>query len=81
VVQANRWDGGFLDTLSQVGQESPISQQLSWLRPRRRLQWLVANAKWVSYIRLVSYLRRNGIECGEIADLSIQSQLDPVGYR
>src|SRR5262245_2089382 len=48
---------------------------------RRRLQWLVANAKWVSYIRLVAYLRRNGIDCGEIADPSIQSQLDPVGYR
>jgi hypothetical protein len=47
----------------------------------RRLNWLVHNGKWVSYIRLVAYLRRNGIECGEIADLSIQSQLDPVGYR
>jgi hypothetical protein len=29
VVQDNRWDGGFLDSLSQVAQESPISQQLS----------------------------------------------------
>jgi hypothetical protein len=32
VVQDNRWDGGFLDSLSQVAQESPISQQLSWPR-------------------------------------------------
>jgi hypothetical protein len=32
VVQDNRWDGGFLNSLSQVAQESPISQQLSWPR-------------------------------------------------
>jgi hypothetical protein len=32
VVQDNRWDGGFLNSLSHVAQESPISQQLSWPR-------------------------------------------------
>jgi len=32
VVQDNQWDGGFLDIPSQVAQESPISQQLSWPR-------------------------------------------------
>jgi hypothetical protein len=32
VVQDDRWDGGFLATLNQVAQESPISQQLSWPR-------------------------------------------------
>ncbi len=47
---------------------------------RRRLCWLVENGKWVSYIRLVSYLRRKGIDCGEIANLSIQRELDPYGY-
>ena len=29
-------------------------------------------------LRLVSYLRRGGIECGEIADPSIQSSLIPT---
>ena len=29
-VANDRWDGGFLNSLSQAAQESPISQQLSW---------------------------------------------------
>jgi hypothetical protein len=32
LVQGNRWDGEFLETLSQVAHELPISQQLSWPR-------------------------------------------------
>ena len=32
-------------------------------------------------LRLVSYLRRKGIDCGEVADPFIQSQLDPYGYH
>jgi hypothetical protein len=49
---------------------------------RRRLCWLVENGKWVSYIRLVAYLRRRGLDgaCGEIADLAKQRELDPYGY-
>jgi hypothetical protein len=32
VVQGNRWDEGFPDSLNQIAQESPNSQQLSWTR-------------------------------------------------
>jgi hypothetical protein len=33
VARDNRWDTGILDSLSQVAEEPPMSQQLSW--PRR----------------------------------------------
>jgi hypothetical protein len=50
---------------------------------RRRLCWLVENGKWVSYIRLIGYLRRKGLdgECGDIANPSIQMELAPFAYR
>jgi hypothetical protein len=41
VVQDNRWDGGFLNSLSQVALESPISQQLSWPRTMPYFLWSV----------------------------------------
>jgi hypothetical protein len=31
---------------------------------RRRLEWLAANEKWVSYHRLLAYLEKAGIETG-----------------
>jgi DNA phosphorothioation-associated putative methyltransferase len=37
VVQDNGWDGSVLDSRSQVAQESPISQQLSWPRTLRSI--------------------------------------------
>jgi hypothetical protein len=50
---------------------------------RRRLCWLVENGRWVSYIRLVAYLRRKGLdgECGDIANPSIKMELAPFAYR
>jgi hypothetical protein len=47
VVQDNRWDGRFLDSLCQVAQESPTSQQLSW--PRTQV------------VRYADEFRKNGI--------------------
>jgi hypothetical protein len=39
VVRDNRWEGGVRDTLGQVDQESPISQQLFWPRTRGPLKY------------------------------------------
>jgi hypothetical protein len=47
VVQDNRWDGGFLDSLSQVAQESPIWQQLSWPRTIGRPDRLIRDGRMV----------------------------------
>jgi hypothetical protein len=57
---------GSTSALIRLSKDQYIRQLYARLGPeefyRRRLRWLAANRKWVSYDRLVAYLAKAGIE-------------------
>jgi len=57
-------------TLIRAGKSEFIRQLYARLGPeefyRRRLAWLARHRKKTSYLRLIAYLKRAGIDVGEI---------------